>query len=62
MTERLDSLPKCKNGHPWKPETTYINKTSGARICKPCRQASQRRRRFIVGQWSPCLKERTWAH
>lgn len=35
----------CVNGHEWTEKTTYVNKTSGLRICRPCRQASQIRRR-----------------
>lgn len=32
---RVAARPTCKHGHPWKPETTYINK-AGSRVCLVC--------------------------
>jgi hypothetical protein len=34
----------CPHGHPWTPETTYIN-PKGLWICKVCRRETDRRRR-----------------
>jgi hypothetical protein len=41
--------PKCKNGHEWSRATIYINKTSGARVCRTCRAESQKRCRRREG-------------
>jgi hypothetical protein len=32
----------CKWGHPWTPESTYIN-TRGHRVCKICRRVAVKR-------------------
>ena len=35
----------CPHGHEYTPENTYINKTSGARICRACARAQDMKRR-----------------
>lgn len=35
---------ECKNGHPFNSDNTYLNKNTGQRTCKPCRNARARKR------------------
>lgn len=35
----------CRKGHRRTPENTYVNPTTGARMCIPCRRVAQRARR-----------------
>jgi hypothetical protein len=36
----------CKHGHPYGPESTYIDPTTGARSCKTCRRYRNRKQKI----------------
>lgn len=36
-------LEACANGHPWTPENTYTNPSSGYRVCRECRRVDKRK-------------------